>query len=250
MPIFHLKRRIQTIKSAFELHGLKWTIKRFTNYITDMVYVKETHILSEKNLNKEWKFKVENKLKLVDIKPYEQLIRDFCEGYDYNRERLTLLTGHFFKNNYNGFVAFCEEEFVGYIWWIDKNNCKDGHMLPELTRHKLTLKDDDAYLFNFYVVPNYRGGGTAVEFLHKVHTTLHEMGYNRIMGSVVATNTPAKWIYKIIGAVDIHSIKFYRFFNKILIINGRIFVKRGQNHPEYPTDFTPLFPSKEKNTAN
>jgi GNAT superfamily N-acetyltransferase len=87
-----------------------------------------------------------------------------------------------------GFVAHDDGELAGYYWWADRDH-------PHLDRLGITLADGDVYGFDFFLAPEHRGDGRAVEFLHAIESALAERGYERLWGYVRGDNRPARWLY-------------------------------------------------------
>ena len=90
------------------------------------------------------------------------------------------------------------------------------------------MNDDDVYLFDFLVAPEYRGNSNATKFLCKVFLALSELGYKRAFGWVLADNTPAKWTYAILEFKETKKLLIRRYFlyvlfrgiNPVLDVNG------------------------------
>lgn len=95
---------------------------------------------------------------------------------------------------FHGFVAFHDDELVGYYWWVDRDV---PTLYPDLRKLGLgiELAAGDVYGSDFFLLEEHRGGGVASDFLFKVETSLRDRGYTRLWGYVVSSNRPARWIY-------------------------------------------------------
>ena len=63
----------------------------------------------------------------------------------------------------------------------------------------MELQDGDVYGFDFFLAPEHRGDGRAVEFLHAIETRLRGRGHDRLWGYVRGDNRPARWLYSMRG---------------------------------------------------
>ncbi len=130
-------------------------------------------------------------LEVTDIEPDD--LRDLAA---FNRRRCdSRATARFAADRargYAGFVGRLDGDVAGFYWWAD-------HDHPHLEPLGIRLDDRDVYGFDFYVAPEHRGDGHAVEFLHGIETRLRERGYDRVWGYVRSDNRPARWLYAMRG---------------------------------------------------
>jgi GNAT superfamily N-acetyltransferase len=96
------------------------------------------------------------------------------------------------EHGHRGFVARQDGNVVGYYWWAERDH-------PHLDRLDVRLEDGDVYGFDFFLAPEHRGDGRAVECLHAVETRLRELGHDRLWGYVRGDNRPARWLYSMRG---------------------------------------------------
>jgi GNAT superfamily N-acetyltransferase len=96
------------------------------------------------------------------------------------------------ERGYRGFVAHVDGQLAGYYWWGDRAH-------PHLDHLGVTLRDGDAYGFDFFLAEDHRGDGRATEFLCAIDTALSELGYARVWGYVRGDNRPARWLYSTRG---------------------------------------------------
>lgn len=102
------------------------------------------------------------------------------------------------SSHFNGFVAWRGDCLVGYYWWVDS----DAPVLhPDLRDLDLgiELEDGDVYGTDFFLLEEFRGAGTAADFLCKIEKSLHDRGYSRLWGYVDSSNRPALWSYRARG---------------------------------------------------
>jgi GNAT superfamily N-acetyltransferase len=144
-----------------------------------------------------------SRLRLEEIEP-----RHLPLLYDLNRRRCFTRANRRFAEDvargYRGFVAFMDEELMGYYWWVDSSD----PLHRDLVRLGLgiELDDGDVYGSDFFILDEYRGGGAANDFLDELETTLKERGYGRLWGYVESTNRPARWIYSARGYEAVRTV--------------------------------------------
>jgi GNAT superfamily N-acetyltransferase len=148
-------------------------------------------IVLSKRLDEIAEIAFERRLALADLGP-----SDLPALAEFNRRRCDIrATGRFaaaVEHGDRGFVARLDGEVVGFYWWVDGDH-------PHLDQLGIRLADGDVYGFDFYLAPEHRGEGRAVEFLHDIETRLHARGYARVWGYVRSDNRPARWLYSIRG---------------------------------------------------
>ena len=101
-------------------------------------------------------------------------------------------------SGFHGFVAWRGDSLVGYYWWVDR----DAPVLhPDLRDLNLgiELEEGDVYGTDFFLLEEFRGAGTAADFLCKIEKSLRDRGYRRLWGYVDSGNRPALWIYRARG---------------------------------------------------
>jgi GNAT superfamily N-acetyltransferase len=96
----------------------------------------------------------------------------------------------------HGYVAYRGGTVAGYYWWVD-GGAQPPH--PHLRELDLRLGAGDVYGFDFFLAPEHRGEGRAVELLHGVETRLRDLGYRMLWGYVRSDNRPARWLYSVRG---------------------------------------------------
>lgn len=97
------------------------------------------------------------------------------------------------------------------------------------------------YCFDFFINPNYRGHGNAIEFLLKVQRELKNFGYNHAWGYVAAANTPARWIYLMSGNKIVKRAISHEIFSKFLLQDWKVFIKNSRRYPVHPLHHRLIF---------
>ncbi len=76
------------------------------------------------------------------------------------------------------------------------------------------LNDDEAYLFDAYSDPDYRGQNLAPYLRVKCYEHAKSLGRSRIYSITVFTNTPARRFKAKLGARNVGLVVYYRLFRK------------------------------------
>ena len=138
------------------------------------------------------------------------------------------------RRGYRALFAEVDGRIVGHIWWVDAQFSSDrAH--PDLALYGIRLGPREAYVFNFFLEPGYRGGGSANEFLSRFEQHLRSRGFERVWGFVASQNKPARWLYSLCGWKPrkvIHSVQIARC---LLFSQTGVFVRnsRQRNVPSH-----------------
>jgi GNAT superfamily N-acetyltransferase len=98
-------------------------------------------------------------------------------------------------SGHHGFVAWRGDQLIGYYWWVDRDAPVPHPDLRDLDLG-IELEQDDVYGTDFFLLEEFRGAGTAAEFLCKVEKSLRGRGYHRLWGYVDSGNRAAIWTYR------------------------------------------------------
>lgn len=137
------------------------------------------------------------------------------------------------RRGYRALFAEMEGTIVGHMWWVD-GRAANLQPHPHLTRYGVRLGPREAWAFNFFLDPRYRGGGNANEFLARFERHLRRRGFERVWGVVASDNKPARWLYSLCGwrpqkVVDSVEIAGWLLFsqNGVYVRNSR---RSGRAH--------------------
>jgi hypothetical protein len=137
--------------------------------------------------------------------------------YEFNRRRcFTKADGRApraLERGYRGFVGFVGDAPVGYYWWVDAA-IEPRHGDIERLGLGFELGPGEVYGYDFFMLEEHRGGGKAMEFLHKIETALNELGYRLIWGYVEAGNRPARWLYGLRGYKPVSKVESRRVLGR------------------------------------
>lgn len=243
-----LQFNLQRIQQYARRFGVRKTvIKVIKTMFSTLLYDHRSYIVLEKDLAEEVTF-FRNRNNKIRIQRIEQshlgILKELGERWHYKALAFAAIQDNF-ERGYPGFIAFLNGEIIGSIWWID-----DNFNHPDLLTFNIKLKDKDMYGFNFFISPEHRGKGNALEFLYTVFLALQELGYQRFLGLVDPQSTPARWLYKLVGFKDIKKVSLFRFLYFFLIIDRTIFLKSNQKYVYIPFDFRAVYPFRRSRSLN
>jgi hypothetical protein len=228
MAFFDFKNKFVKIKDTYKLLGFTKTLKKVLTYtIKKIIYRKHIEILLEKDLHENMKLSLEYKLPEITSLERRHLgaLEELNKRSDTNRKHLIRVFNDYIKNKSQCFILELKGNIIGYIWCVN-NKCGIHSEIIDYKfyRNVLKLKDDEVYLFDALLDPQYRGHHNATEFFLKVFSALKKLGYNRAFGMVLTNNLPARWTYKILGWKDIKKIVERRFFKVFVFKNKKVFL--------------------------
>lgn len=196
MKILYLfKRLIFRLKTD----GLKRTFK-------DILYFNRSMVVIEKEISSDPIKKTNNiHFIIVDKSNYKQYQKE------HNLENIK----YYCKQGAKCVMAFKEDKCLGYQWWTQDNKCKD------LKKIGVRLKDNEAYLFDLFVFPEFRGTKIPKMIAQETFNCLSSMAVDKIYGYYFADNVKALWWHKaILKCTEINRVKIHRLFF-FELVNGR-----------------------------
>lgn len=192
--------------------------------VRHFLYYKRSEKVGQKDLSQEISLTKNCKLEIEPLsKSNRNAVREFADQ-NHNNDLHSLRIRQYYINTYEGFIASIRGEIIGHIWyWAYNHNLKP----PEEFRfYNLKLGKEGVYLFDFYIAPEYRGGGNAIEFLSRFFLELKKLGYSRTAGVHNPNNLAARWTYKVVGEKDAKTLNMHIFFNTIAYYDKAIFLKK------------------------
>lgn len=198
-------------------------LKKFLKYA---FYVKHEELLIEGDFSKLKEISYKDTLHLLHIEKGQQaeLLEYYMQSDSnelYNKSRIS----RYFTSGFKCFIALKKGKFTGHLWLADnKVNFKHSDPALRYIGETFELLDGDALAVDFFIIPNERGGGTALEFLAKAYVILTEQGYKRCFGLVQTQNKGARWTYKIMGHVESKKLIVHRVFNYLVLIGKKLYL--------------------------
>ena len=221
----YLQERFEKFEETYRRLGLKATLKKILYALKRLIYMKHVEFLLEKDLHDEIKFSFEYTLPEITSMGERHLnaMGDLCKR-SRNKKYPLRVFDDYLRNNSQCFIIELKDKVIGYVWWVNTTWGSDSKILDSrFYRNELKLKEDEVYLFDALIDPQYRGGHNSLELFLKVFSALKKQGYKRAFGSVRPENTPARWIYKLLGYDDIKKVVERRFFQLLVFKGGKIF---------------------------
>ncbi|MFO8086611.1 MAG: GNAT family N-acetyltransferase [Bacteroidales bacterium] len=211
----HVERAIQRLKQTHKSYKSLGLIR----FITHALYIKQETLLLLKSLDELSPYESLKTLQIISVdKDNKADLVEFYRLANISISNPEILINNYLNDECKCFFATKNEKFIGFLWWGDKHT-DVKHCLPILRYiHKKVLKkNDDALGIDFFILPEERGGGAALEFYAKACRKLNHLGYKRIFGTVLSDNRPARWTYNLLGLavikkITIHRLLIYRTF--------------------------------------
>jgi GNAT superfamily N-acetyltransferase len=134
----------------------------------------------------------------------------------------------YLNNGCKGVLAELNGHLIGYSWWGNSHSSFDFDRMGFMFYvNNIDLTPSDAYGFDFFIAPQYRGKGNALEFIIKFLLSLKPLGYKRLYGFVDKDNLAARWIYQIMGYKTIKQISTLRLFIVFVFKNFTFYIDRN-----------------------
>jgi GNAT superfamily N-acetyltransferase len=114
------------------------------------------------------------------------------------------------------FLAFLDDQLIGYLWWADARSVADAE--PRFARYQC-LRSDEVYGFDLFLAPEYRGQGTSTQFLARVESELHRLGYSHMWSYVDSENRPARFLFSISGHQPAGRVQSTLLFSRFLRVS-------------------------------
>ena len=113
------------------------------------------------------------------------------------------------EDGYKGFALVRGNHVLGYVWF---SNGENGH--PDLRWMEVPLGEKEVYMFNPYVRPEERVGGTAFILLKNAYNALKNQGITKVYCCCPTDNLhlAVRWVYKTLGFKEISRFKLHLFF--------------------------------------
>jgi GNAT superfamily N-acetyltransferase len=188
---------LSRIRLYIKAHGVRKTLAATGGRVRKLFAVDERFIILLKQLDSIVESRRPSDLRVEDLG--EQHLPALSE---LNRRRGRPQVDKRFATNvasgFNGFVAWKDDDLVGYYWWVDD---EAPVLHPDLSDLNLGIEMEkgDVYGTDFFLLEEFRGAGRAPDFLYKIEKSLRDRGYRRLWGYVDSSNRAALWSYRARG---------------------------------------------------
>lgn len=181
-----------------EAHGVRKTLAAMGGRVRKLFAVDERFIILLKQLDSIVESRRPSDLRVEDLG--EQHLPGLSE---LNRRRGRPQVDKRFATNvasgFNGFVAWKDDDLVGYYWWVDDEAPILHPDLSDDLNLGIEMEKGDVYGTDFFLLEEFRGAGRAPDFLYKIEKSLRDRGYRRLWGYVDSSNRAALWSYRARG---------------------------------------------------
>jgi len=174
------------MKISYLIGRLKFrlTMDGFSKTMKDLIYFNREIILVEKDLIT-WEPKEYDET-------LEYIIVDRANSKMIEQRFDLPLFDHYAQNNCNSVIAVKNNKCLGFIRWTEDNNFQD------ITKFGIDLNPDQAYMFDFFVFPEYRGSSVGKDISHYAIQNLKNKGISKYFGYFFSDNFPALWWHRTI----------------------------------------------------
>jgi hypothetical protein len=191
--------------------------------IITLLYSSRDEITLVKDLSDLKEFTTGNRLEVEIIEKKHLAILEQLRKQARNDPDPKLTLKEYFENKCNGFLAKLNGVYIGYIWWGDSSmQSKFSDAQAAFYAKEIKLSSGETYGFDFFIVPQYRGNGYAIEFFSEFLAILRKSGYEKTFGVVIGDNLPARWIYNLVGYKELSRIKMRRVLQFFVIRKKKI----------------------------
>jgi GNAT superfamily N-acetyltransferase len=220
--------------------GLTGLLPRLARRAVATVYAKHTELVLVKRLDGGLTAPYRhNELRIAPVTPgHAPLLKRF--NATHRTKRKVVASARYLECGYRGFLAFLDEELIGYWWWVS-NETDRTITHPCVERFDLRLKDDEVFAFDYFIAPDYRAQGTAVKFLSLIYAELAALGYRGVWGSVDAANAPARWVYMALGNKVVRRNIAHEIFSSLLFQDRRAFIRNTRWNARHSFEHRLLF---------
>jgi hypothetical protein len=241
-----LRKKIQEIINYSQEKGITATIKKLgfssIKILSSFVYSNWVELVLYKDITCMRNIEAQSGWWLTKLNVKNQ--QEFTTFLKiYNPDKSPRIIENYIKNGYQAFLGYLDGNLIGYMWWHD-NSVKSESQHPILKRYEIELKNNEVYMFDYFIPPVYRGQGNASIFLMKIYLNLKNMGFDGVWGGVKGQNLAARFIYQLHGWKVKSELELKEFFKLIMISNGKTYIRNFHFNNKHRFDYNLLFSYK------
>jgi hypothetical protein len=121
------------------------------------------------------------------------------------------------QNNCKTLIATKGSNLIGFIRWTTDKNFKD------LQKFGIKLESGQAYMFDFFVFPEYRGGPAGKDISFFALNNLKKEGITKYFGFFYSDNFPALWWHRTICKTkEVKKVMVHKFL-VLEFVNGKLY---------------------------
>jgi len=188
---------------------LRMSTDNISNILKDLMFYNREIILVEKDLSTFKPDEIDQSMEytVVDRENSEMIEKKFdLPIFDY-----------YAQNNCKTLIATKGSKFIGFIRWTNDKNFKD------LQKFGIRLESNQAYMFDFFIFPEFRGSSVGKDITHFAFKNLKIEGISKYFGFFYSDNFPALWWHRTICKTkELKKIKTHKFLT-LEIVDGKLF---------------------------
>ncbi len=116
------------------------------------------------------------------------------------------------KKGWRGFALVKDSVVVGDIWCITPGEGGNSATHADLDMLGISCREREAYAFDMFIDPAYRGKNLASLLQRSVQLTLKMEGYEKVYGFYWNDNLPALWMHRMLKFKELPKRRVSRFF--------------------------------------
>jgi GNAT superfamily N-acetyltransferase len=147
----------------------------------------------------------------VNIKIHNISKLDSVKNYRFvNKSRYLKALSNISKG-YETFVLIRDNEVIGDCWFATSLEADRVTLHPDLELFGINPVQKSAYMFDMYVKPEERGTDVTTSILKYAYNNFKDRGIEKVYTYVMAENTPAIWMVRILGFKELKKLRMRRF---------------------------------------
>jgi GNAT superfamily N-acetyltransferase len=119
-----------------------------------------------------------------------------------------------YRNTQSGYYAYAvvsRGEIIGDIWCATPRDIANDPIHSDLPWLGITCGENEAYMFDMFVIPDSRGKVITSYLLGNALNHLKEDGFDKVYGFYEKNNLPALWTHRLFGYCELGKRKSFRF---------------------------------------
>jgi GNAT superfamily N-acetyltransferase len=122
-----------------------------------------------------------------------------------------LKVAHNTEAGYYAYAVVSKGEVIGDIWCVTPRSVKTEPIHPDLPWLGIACGQNEAYMFDMYVIPDSRGKVITSYLLGGALSHLKQDGFSKVYGFYEKDNLPALWTHRLFGYSELGKRKTFRF---------------------------------------
>jgi GNAT superfamily N-acetyltransferase len=211
-PASGLAVTVADLRCVYRRDGLGTVLRKLARRARLVLHSRDEVLVMTKDLADVTEMAFDEALRIEEISG-----RHLPALYTFNRKRCfskaDARAAAALNRGHRGFVGYVGDDLVGYYWWVD---AEIEPLHADVVRYGMgfELGPGEVYGYDFYLLEEHRGKGKSTEFLYKIETALHELGYHLVWGYVETDNRPARWLYRLRGYKPVRQVATRRVLGR------------------------------------